>query len=88
MSTMVYHRVVSTKLTEEEHSRLLDVCNTVGCTPSYLIKEAIMKMITPHQKTIQKESSLLQMLSKELNPKPLQERREFTSLGFAQFLGT
>ena len=41
---MVY-RVVSTKLTEEEHTRLLDICNKQGCTPSALIKDAIIKKI-------------------------------------------
>jgi len=38
-------RVVSTKLTEEEHMKLLDYCNTNGCTPSSLIKQAIMEKI-------------------------------------------
>ena len=42
---MVY-RVVSTKLTEEEHTRLLDICNKQGCTPSALIKDAIIKKIS------------------------------------------
>jgi len=41
---MVY-RVVSTKLTEEEHTKLLDICNKQGCTPSALIKDSIMKKI-------------------------------------------
>jgi len=41
------NRVVATKLTEEEHSKLLDLCNTQGCTPSALLKEAIMKRIQP-----------------------------------------
>ena len=39
-------RVVSTKLTEEEHDKLLDACNREGCTPSSLIKDAIMKRIS------------------------------------------
>ncbi|MGI0088632.1 MAG: hypothetical protein ACREBI_11850 [Nitrosotalea sp.] len=47
---MVYYRVVSTKLTEEEHSRLLDVCNIVGCPPSAMIKEAILRVINTGQK--------------------------------------
>jgi hypothetical protein len=37
---MVY-RVVSTKLNEDEHMKLLDACNRHGCTPSALIREAI-----------------------------------------------
>jgi len=38
-------KVVSTKLTEDEHAKLLDVCNTQGCTPSSFIKQAIMEKI-------------------------------------------
>ena len=41
------NRVVATKLSEEEHSKLLDLCNTQGCTPSALLKEAIMERIKP-----------------------------------------
>lgn len=40
-------RVVSTKLTEEEHSKLLDLCNKEGCTPSSLIKQAVIEKIEP-----------------------------------------
>jgi len=43
---MVY-RVVATKLSEEEHTKLLDRCTTLGCTPSSLIKEAIMDRLEP-----------------------------------------
>jgi len=38
-------RVVSTKLTEEEHSKLLDVCNEKGCTASNFVKDAILEKI-------------------------------------------
>lgn len=42
-------RVVSTKLTEEEHTRLLDACNGRGCTPLALIKEAILEKVAPKE---------------------------------------
>jgi len=45
------NRVVATKLTEEEHSKLLDLCNTQGCTPSALLKEAIMERLTTSSDT-------------------------------------
>jgi len=45
------NRVVATKLTEEEHSKLLDFCNTQGCTPSALLKEAIMERLKPDPDT-------------------------------------
>ena len=44
------NRVVAIKLTEEEHTKFLDLCNTQGCTPSALIKEAIMERIKPADK--------------------------------------
>ena len=38
-------KVVSTKLTEDEHTKLLEMCNSQGCTPSSLIKQTIMEKI-------------------------------------------
>jgi len=39
------NKVVATKLTEDEHTKLLDACNTEGCSPSSLIRDAILKRI-------------------------------------------
>ena len=52
------NRVVATKLTEEEHTKLLDACNTEGCTPSSLLRDAILKRIEsePEKKDIGKMS--------------------------------
>ena len=61
---MVY-RVVSTKLTEDEHTTLLDECNREGCTPSSLIKEAILEKI--HQKEKPTEENTNNKLIEELN---------------------
>jgi len=41
------NKVVATKLTEDEHTKLLDACNTEGCSPSSLIRDAILKRIEP-----------------------------------------
>jgi hypothetical protein len=79
-------RVVSTKLTEEEHTRLLDVCNLIGCTPSNLIREALLKIVNQEHKTIQKEPNLLQTL-RELNTKPMPQRKEYPSFELARILG-
>jgi predicted DNA-binding protein len=46
------HRVESTKLTEEEHNRLLHVCNLDGCTPSSYIKEAILGFLKAEEDAI------------------------------------
>ena len=85
MYTMVYFRVVSTKLTEEEHSRLLDVCNVVGCTSSTLIRDAILKIINVEQKTVEKEFNPIQKFA-ELNMKPKQEKNEIP-IELAKLLG-
>jgi len=52
------NKVVATKLTEDEHSKLLDACNTEGCSPSSLIRDAILKRIEtePEKKDIGKMS--------------------------------
>jgi len=85
MYAMVYFRVVSTKLTEEEHSRLLDVCNVVGCTSSTLIRDAILKIINVEQKTVEKEFNPIQKFA-ELNMKPKQEKNEIP-IELAKLLG-
>jgi len=38
---MVY-KVVSTKLTEEEHTKFLEFCNKKGNSPSAMIKQTIL----------------------------------------------
>ena len=50
-------KVVSTKLTEDEHAKLLDVCNTQGCTPSSFIKQAILEKIDQKEETESNELS-------------------------------
>ena len=46
------NRVVATKLTDEEHTQLLDACNKEGCTPSAFIKNALLDKITPKQESL------------------------------------
>jgi len=41
----MYNRVVSTKLTEEEHNNLLELCNKIGCTPSNIIRKTLLEKI-------------------------------------------
>lgn len=62
---MVY-RVVSTKLTEEEHEKLLDVCNKDGCTPSALLKKTITNKINDESESEKDESGSRELTSEEL----------------------
>jgi len=63
MYTMVY-RVVSTKLTEEEHQKFLDFCNKKGNSPSATIKQAVLKSMEEAGNDI--ENMSLDELKKEL----------------------
>ena len=55
---MVY-RVVSTKLTEEEHSKLLEICNKKGYSCSEFIKNSIHKMMEEEKKASENSVSSL-----------------------------
>ena len=39
------HRVVSTKLTEEEHTALLDRCGREGTSPSAFVKNIVLEAL-------------------------------------------
>ena len=41
----MYDKVVSTKLTEQEHNNLLELCNKIGCTPSNIIRKTLLEKI-------------------------------------------
>jgi hypothetical protein len=46
-------KVVSTKLSEE-HTKLLDICNSKGCTPSSMIRDAILNQMNTDKKELEK----------------------------------
>lgn len=74
---MVY-RVVSTKLTEEEHSKLLDECAKQGCTPSSFVKNSIMEKIEPKSEQTKPEQTLVEELPKATVFEPRESRRKPT----------
>jgi len=46
------NRVVSTKLSEEEHEKLLDECNKRNCTQTELLRIAVKEIIQSEKKDI------------------------------------
>lgn len=38
-------RVISTKLTEEQYSKITQICNDAGCTLSAFLKECVMDLV-------------------------------------------
>jgi len=61
---MVY-RVVSTKLTEEEHNKLLEICNKKGNSCSEFIKNAIQKMMEEEKKASENSGNDLERMLNE-----------------------
>ena len=47
-------RVISTKLTEEEHSKIVDMCKDSHCNLSTFLKQCIMELIKKEQNKIEK----------------------------------
>ncbi len=47
-------RVISTKLTEEEQSKMLDMCKDAHCNLSAFLKQCIMELIGKEQNKIEK----------------------------------
>ena len=43
------NRVVSTKLTEDEHEKLVDECNKRGCSQTELLRASIKEIIHPEE---------------------------------------
>ena len=54
---MVY-KVVSTKLTEDEHTKFLDFCNKKGISPFAFIKESIFNQMEKQEKNESEEFSI------------------------------
>jgi len=47
-------RVISTKLTEEQYSKITQVCNNAGCTLSAFLKECVMGLVNKEEKITEK----------------------------------
>jgi hypothetical protein len=47
-------RVISTKLTEEQYSKITQVCNNAGCTLSAFLKECVMGLVNKEEKVTEK----------------------------------
>jgi len=73
-------RVVSTKLTEEEHTKLVDLCSRTGTTPSSLLRQAVMEKISSESETKTKEKSPDEMSLEELWELCLEKERSKNSL--------
>jgi hypothetical protein len=47
-------RVISTKLSEEQYSKITQVCNNAGCTLSAFLKECVMGLVDKEGNKVEK----------------------------------
>ena len=47
-------RVISTKLSEEQYSKITQVCNNAGCTLSAFLKESVMDLVDKEGTKVEK----------------------------------
>lgn len=50
-------RVISTKLSEEQYSKITQICNNAGCTLSAFLKECVMDLVDKEGSTIEKSNN-------------------------------
>ncbi len=79
-------RVISTKLTEEQHSKITQVCNNAGCTLSAFLKGCVMDLVNkegvtenPLEETINAPEFTL------TNETPVQEQRLTPKIRYQYF---
>ncbi len=79
-------RVISTKLSEEQYSKITQVCNNAGCTLSAFLKESVMDLVSkeevaekPLEETINAPEFTL------TNESPVQEQKLTAKIRYQYF---
>ncbi len=57
------NRVVSTKMTEEEHGRIVQLCNDIGISVSAMVKQAIRDRMKKEEKERKRLESNMKKIS-------------------------
>ena len=74
------NRVVSTKISEEEHGKIVEICNDIGITVSTMIKQAIRERV----KKEEKERKRLESQMKKVSQKSLQTESDIMQSSVSQ----
>jgi len=80
-------RVISTKLTEEQYSKITQVCNNVGCTLSAFLKESVMDLVGKEGNVIEKpvEETINAPEFTLTNESPVQEQKLTSKIRYQYF---
>jgi len=80
-------RVISTKLTEEQYSKITQVCNNAGCTLSAFLKESVMDLVGKEGNVIEKpvEETINAPEFTLTNESPVQEQKLTQKIRYQYF---
>ena len=59
------NRVVSTKISEEEHGKIVEMCNDIGITVSTMVKQAIRERVKKEEKERKRLESQMKKVSQK-----------------------
>ncbi len=74
------NRVVSTKISEEEHGKIVEICNDIGITVSTMVKQAIRERV----KKEEKERKRLESQMKKVSQKTFQTESDIMESSVSQ----
>ncbi len=79
-------RVISTKLSEEQYSKITQVCNNAGCTLSAFLKESVMDLVSKEEVTEKQLEETINAPEFTLtNESPVQEQKLTAKIRYQYF---
>ena len=72
-------RVISTKLTEEEHGRVTEICNKSECSLSALLKQTITDFVDREIKKLDRPVQATGTSNFSMKPQNLQEKKKIAT---------
>lgn len=80
-------RVISTKLSEEQYGKIVQICNDAGCTLSAFLKECVMDLVDKEDKKAEKpvEETINAPEFTLTNESPVQEQKLTQKIRYQYF---
>ena len=78
-------RVISTKLTEEEHSKISQICSESGCTLSSFLKQCVMDWVEKETGNYRPNEEAISIPEFSLLEKPVQENKITAKIRYQYF---
>ena len=78
-------RVISTKLTEEEHGKISQICTESGCTLSSFLKQCVMDWVEKEAASNRPDDKTISIPEFSLSEKPVQENKITAKIRYQYF---